>query len=305
MNNEVKDFKKRLSAQESDNQLYRGMGGGKSGEAWNIFSCDYSKPIYPSEFGSSTIYGSEDYSGRKTPEELMGVEKTLQFIIDYLLATKKDKPVIMFDYGGGVGVSWCRLALNYSREIRSGRLKMVVSNIERNYFPSYPVIAHFHESDLRAQAFNLAKKDNLVQWMVAEPIAADRGNLRSLRQFIFDGGLPLNGNVDLVFSRMSLIHSYVPDLHLHRLVELLDNHGIFIEASSFGQLPTLGDDENTKTSGDVTYEKKIIFAQSYKVVIPFYNLEKITKVESGPNQSKPILYTILRKISPSSPRIWA
>lgn len=305
MNKEIKDFKKRLSAQKSDNELYRGMGGAESGEAWNVFTGDYSKPIFPSEFGSSDVCGSEDYSGRQSPEELMGAEITLKAMIDHLLANKKDKPVICFDYGGGIGISWCRLALNYSKEIVTGKLKMVVSNIERNYVPSYPVVAHFHQADLRSQAFNLARKDNLIQWIVAEPLPSDQGNLHSLRHYVLKDNFPLIGNVDLVFSRMSFVHSHIPDLHLHRLIELLNNHGTFVEASSFGQLPALGDDENAKTSGGVTQEKKIIFAQSYKEVITFYNLEKVTKVESGPNRDKPILFTILRKKSPSPPPICA
>ena len=288
MTKEIKDFRQRIKKQKEDNQLYRSMGGDESGEVWNVFSGDYSKPIFPSEFGSPTICGSEDYSGRELPEELMGVEVTLKKIIDNLLLREKlGRPVIIFDYGGGVGISWCRLALNFQKEITSGRLVMIVSNIEVNYFPSYPVSAHFHELDLRSQAFNLAKKDNLVQWIVAEPLPSDNGNLKSLRHFNLKENLPLLGNTDLIFSRMSLIHSHIPDLHLHRLIELLSDKGIFIEASAH-------------------YEKqKEVFAQSYGEAIPFYNLQKVQKVEVGPNKDKPILHTILRKKSLTPPPIWA
>lgn len=288
-----------------DDVLYRSMGGVESGEAWNVFSGDYSKPIFPDEFGSQSICGSEDYSGRKRPEELRGVEVTLKKVIDSLLKDKKDKPTVVFDYGGGVGISWCRLALNYLREIETEKLIMVVSNIESFYDPKYAASAHFGPEDLRAKAFYQAQKLKLVRWIVAEPISADHKCISSLRQFILKEGLPLISNVDLLFSRMSLVHSHIPDLHVHRLIELLSDRGIFIEASSYRQLPTLGDDEKIETSGGTPQRIKEVFAQSYKEAISFYNLEKINKVESGPNKGKPILHTILRKESPISPPIWA
>lgn len=288
-----------------DDVLYRSMGRVESGEAWNVFSGDYSKPIFPDEFGSQSICGSEDYSGRKRPEELQGVEITLKKVIDSLLKYKKDKPAIVFDYGGGVGISWCRLALNYLREIETEKLIMVVSNIESFYDPRYAVSTHFRPNDLRSMAFYQAQEMNLVQWIVAEPASADYKCISSLRQFILKGDFPLNGNVDLLFSRMSLVHSHIPDLHVHRLVELLSDRGIFIEASSYRQLPTLGDDEKIETSGGTPQRIKEIFAKSYKESINFYHLEKINRVEDGPNKGKPILYTILRKKSTSSPSIWA
>src|SRR3989339_1439751 len=132
----VSNFKRRLESHKKESDTYRDIGGADSGTGWRYGTGDYSRPIMTDLLkirNINSLTGVNERGHRKSTEveALLGVESSISAMIDELLRETNKPPLIIMDYGGGIGLSWCRLANMYEKEVKRGDVLFVVTNIEK------------------------------------------------------------------------------------------------------------------------------------------------------------------------------
>ncbi|MCB9813233.1 MAG: hypothetical protein H6772_02385 [Pseudomonadales bacterium] len=307
MNQEFRNFHKRLKRQHLENKRYRSMGKEESGEAWSFAIGDYSKPVFSADFGTSTLMGVSEsiYRTEETKESLLGIEKSLEQMILQLLE-KKDGggPIVVLDFGGGLGLSFCRIARILENEINEGKVKLIISNIEQNFDIHLAAESRLANVGLDMSPIIYALENNLVEYVEAELTGNDTKDVKSFRQLKIkteSGVIPLIGNVNLIHSRMSLVHSNIPEFHVPRIFELLSQNGIFIDSSFSSREPSPIGNESSL----MNYETKPSFDIAYERALTDFHLNRILQVEIGPNKGKKLFSTILRKKDSDHPLVWA
>ena len=304
---DAREFHRRSEAQKIVNNSHRSNGREKTGEpgtAWMNFFGDY-RFVYHGERKSLLLTACGfDYT-KSVPEDtqnLLGLEETYEHIIKQLLDSKQKKPVIALDYGGGLGITWCRLALRFERQIRAGELLLVVTNMEEGFNH----LALIRNRGIADQALSSSDtttlehvlRKNLVQYYSAELIGQDKVNIKSLRQLKVHLGqneVPLIGNTSFIHSRLAVHHTLIPEFHFPRIIELLSTTGVFVESTPPGS-----------AVADGILRAKQETWQYILNPIHKFNVEQVASVEDGPLKSKMLEVFVLRKKNIlHEPHIWA
>ncbi|MEA2056862.1 MAG: hypothetical protein U9O78_04150 [Patescibacteria group bacterium] len=297
------NFKRRLATQKREDKEYRTFGEEKSGDAWKFASGDYSQGIFPQEFGTPHLTGLEKRTPRRLEqvENLIGIEQSLGKMMEQLINESEKRPLIFFDFGGGIGLSWCRLALQFQDSIKKGDVKFIVSNIEQGFSPVKAAELRLPESEQKIVA--QAVDAGLVTYIEAELLGNDTKEANSLRQYKLgpDSSTPLIANTDLIHARMSLIHTEIPEFHYLRLLELLSDCGIFIDSSLSKNSPAPPNPEN-KT---MQRHKNQLMAAAQQYVMENLDLTQVSAVEAGPRKDQKIAANVLKKNSTEAPDVWA
>ena len=162
--------------------------------------------------------------------------------VDRLLEGRPNgEPVVVLDFGGGLGMSWMRIASKpkYSTAIEEGQLVMVVSNLgsvpdKSPDSEGYSGIARNMNSTNkleRENRFRTSFSNEDLQWVQqnqnrVQYFDANALELADMSMHLPDGTqLPVIGNVDVIYERLALEHTHVPDLALASFSELLSNQG--------------------------------------------------------------------------------
>lgn len=302
---DANDFRRRRKRQRGEDQKFREIGGDDSGEGWRYGKGDYGVSYLDFEFGTAPLTGIDlEFRGSRG-EVLHGAETSIQKMIEELLLKSEKRPIIVFDFGGGLGLSWCRLARHFEREVLSGDVMFVVSNIERYYSVfgaacSENLRVTEPERRLVFDAYNR----KLVHYIEAELLGADRGKLRSLRQYKVNIGnkmVPLIGNIDIVHTRWSLVHSEIPEFHYPRLFELLSEQGIFVDTTFNSKIPAVRADRE-ETNWFLGDKAKYIF-EAYKYVMAEMGFELVAEADGGKEKGKKLWATVLRRKGLGWPRV--
>lgn len=179
-------------------------------------------------------------------DPLAGAEQAIDAQIDRLIALKRDKPVIMVDFGGSLGLSFIRIAAKRRSLVEDGRLVMVVTNLafapdfDLEDADGYKGIARLLKTHPQTNydwynhrssppyyspdelAF-INNNQSLVQY--------ERGDVRELGM----QGLQVNGrviswqsNIDLIHEQKVLIHTGLSDYVLPRLGSWLSDAGVLL-----------------------------------------------------------------------------
>lgn len=181
-------------------------------------------------------------------DPLAGVEQAIDAQIDRLLELKDERPSILVDFGGSMGVSFIRIAAKRRALIEEGRLAMFVTNLA--FAPDFNLedatgyrgIARLLNTDTRYDYYHhkvyppyysteeldfINRNQSLVCYV--------RGDVRELAM----QGMKVNGqvtswqnNVDLIHEQKVLIHSSISDYMLPRLGSWLSNTGVLLVGSN-------------------------------------------------------------------------
>ena len=182
-------------------------------------------------------------------DELGGDERILNVQVKELLAQKKrqgiDKPVVLVDFGGGLGLSMMRIAKENRSAIENGDLVVVVTNLA--YLPTeetdskgYSGIARFMEAsndpstydatDYTDEELEFAQNNQaLVTYLdtTASELATKTIMPKGKRQ------MPLAGAVDIIYESLSITHTHAPDVALAVFGNLLSEQGtLYLETNN-------------------------------------------------------------------------
>ncbi len=114
------NFQERLALQD---EFVTAALSNPGGERYNWTSGDY-RDI---EYATSAEPTSEP--GQMMSGEAVKHEELIKNLVDSSLVASSGEPVIVLDIGGGVGISWARLAQQYEDDITQGRVVFAVSNL--------------------------------------------------------------------------------------------------------------------------------------------------------------------------------
>lgn len=307
---EAGEFMTRFRAQNIEDKRAREYGKERSGDFWAVARGDYSRPLWINEFGTLRVTGIDQKTLRRgsESEEVLGVEKSLDHMVEELLAKSEKRPIVVMDFGGGIGLTWCRLAKKYEEAVKQGLLTFVVTNIESGYDLDAALntrVSSEHEGDV-VKLVRYAKNNNLVQYVEGELIGKDTKDIRSLRKLSLKVGgrlVPLYGNVDIIHTRMSLLHSKIPEIHYPRLFELMSENGMFLETSFYQDVfasPNASLDTRVYTNSNT---RQPVY-EAYQYVKDAFSMQPVEFVEDGPNKGKKVVSSILRKRRDGVPRVW-
>lgn len=170
-------------------------------------------------------------------------ERALTQDIDRLLLSRRisGEPVVALDFGGGLGLSWLRLAAQpkYRQAIKEGRLAMAVTNLgsipNESIHDDYSGIAgHMNAINKRECANDdpplylpedlewAQENQDYVHYLDANTL--DVG-LQAVQ--LPDGTeLSLMGNVGVIHEDQALMHAHTPDLAMANFRELLTKDGV-------------------------------------------------------------------------------
>jgi hypothetical protein len=157
--------------------------------------------------------------------KLKGREVFLADHLQTLLAQRGgDRPVVALDIGGGIGMSWLRLGGVFRGEIETGRLVLAVTNLDE--ISRYNILKnHADQAGLYDAEELFAKNGDLINYLTTT------FSLLHKQVVTTPGGssLPLKGNTSLVHEKRSLtLWTEVPEIHIHRVGQLLTDDGLFI-----------------------------------------------------------------------------
>lgn len=295
------DLTQRWKMQKQNDSRLRPIGGSDSGQAWSYGTGDYSLPTYAKQGdpGTANLFGiNQTMREIGDVESLRGVEWSIGKLVENMLSNCHKKPIVVFDYGGGVGLSWCRLAKRFEKEIVSGDLVLAVSNYEENYYVEVAIGAeNLNLSNNERDIITYAKKHRLVNYVRGELAGADSQKITSLRQLRINDRtrvVPLVGNVDIVHVRLSLSHSLVPEIHFPRLFELLSKDGVYIDSEFTSETPAYPADQPGLQWKNSKGGKHVVL-NPYTYVLNEMDMEVVPTIEEGENAGMKIWATILRK----------
>jgi hypothetical protein len=184
----------------------------ESGEVWTKAWGEYST-FYDDDRG-----WRETESKRSEVGELWGFEKVLLANINSKLKTAtQDHPVIVLDFGGMFGLSFMRVAKMLEVSVSEGKLRMLVTNLNK---PT---------ENLERVEFPRAIKEFIAQNKhLLEYISADAGELQKKKISSKTGReIPLKGNIDFIHESFALEHGMQNDVDLPVLGSMLNEGGIF------------------------------------------------------------------------------
>ncbi|GEM_PF-6507934 len=308
---ENKDFLERYREQLREEKCSRSFGEDDSGVYWQCPLGDYSKPIFFSDNGVPTLTGIDKIIRRENEhsQELIGVEKSIGHMVRELLQKSKKRPILVMDFGGGVGLSWSRLAVKFEEEVRANEVYFVVTNIEKNFLVGAAIENCYNKDSQKdgREVVKYAHEQGLVMHIEAELSGADKDDINSLRQYrveIDHKSVPFIGNVDIIHTRMSLVHSVIPEIHYPRLFELFSKNGVFLDTSFSAKTPAT---PSTSVDDGDLIDSKIKQAKynAYQYVIKNYDMQPVEFVESGEKAGEKMFATVLRKKGSDYPQIWA
>ncbi len=307
----VQSLIRRLKDQQREEVEFRAKGGEHSGSNWSYQSGDYSVPIFEMERAGSTmtLAGVESKFTREmnNAEQLCGVERSLAHMVAELLKNSKKRPIVVLDFGGGIGLSWCRLAKKFEQFVKAGEVVFCVSNMEQSFDPKLAAerrLDGYHQKNDRLLVTTVVDQ-GLVQYIEGELLGSDTKDAKSLRQTKISAGeatVSLLGSVDVLFARMSIIHTLIPEFHVPRVLELLSDQGIFIESSFSTDDPAVH--ESTKQAKLMDSTRVALMRDTYAYSMQEFDLERIPTVEIGSKAGEALWATVLRKKNTGSPRVW-
>ena len=295
---ETTQFMKDWKLQKKSDEKFRALGGEESGNGWSFISGDYSVPIFPTDFGTPAAYGFEHVRrAEETLFEPLGIEHTISTAIDALLESSQKRPLVILDFGGGLGTSWCRLASHFESQVKAGELIFIVTNMEKEFDPKTVIKNRVSEYDPNIQVLEHALSNNLVQYVEGELTGASTEDIKSLRQTTVTSqgsSIPTYANCDVIHTRMSLRHSKVPEIHYPRLMDLLSKQGIFID-STFSSKTRAIPAHTLATEDELSLSEKKRIAETYAYCQETFQLSPVTEVEVGAHKGKDLCITVLRK----------
>jgi len=156
--------------------------------------------------------------------------------LDRALKAKGDQPVVLLDFGGGMGFSAMRVASQpiYKKAIQDRRLVVAVSNL--GFMPQdepdadgYTKIARLMQADNQARRFTpqpyteqdlrfVQDNQNLVTFVDASVL--------ELYNDTSSAPVPLKNNIDILHESRALTHTQVPDIALATFAGLLSPGGV-------------------------------------------------------------------------------
>jgi len=159
------------------------------------------------------------------------------YVHDNLVYEPDVNPLILLDIGGGMGMTWTRMAYDYQNEVEQGLVAFVVSNLGRNPLE----IADARGFDLDEDHI-LTKGKPFVHHLIS-PFYNLKNQVITLPN---DRKIPLNGNTSLVHERLALTSwSRTADIDIVNVAELLTPKGIYVVPKANIEQP--GDDNDKKT----------------------------------------------------------
>jgi hypothetical protein len=188
---------------------------------------------------------STDNDGRLLPLSSQNLSKKEARIADSiaenLQAQTDGRPVVALDFGGGLGLSWMRIAAQpqYRDAIEKGKLIMAVTNLgstpdQTPDAEGYSGISRSMNTTTKlghatGQRATFTPGD--MQWSHENQgrlqyLDANALELPNMAVTLPDGTpVPLNGNVGVINEEFALRHTHVPDLALASFNKLLNTNG--------------------------------------------------------------------------------
>jgi len=215
---------------------------------------------------------------------LSAAEESYREILEQLInSSSSDRPVVALDIGGMAGITWCRLANHFRKEVEAGKVVFVVTNVESNFEDQFAKNVDrdtLHEGDL--ELFRKTKSEGLVKY-----ITADVMSLRKTTIEIQGKSIRLLGNVDLLNERTAVTaHSRIPEIHIPRMLETLSDKGIYVCWDNTISLQ-FGD--------DYAEDRNIAFFDAINYSMDYFKLERISEIEEGIQKGEEVKPIILRK----------
>lgn len=179
------------------------------------------------------------YSNSETAE-FSGIESKLSDLVGELLRrdleSSSSDPVVVLDFGGGLGFSFGRLAGRYKKEIKESRLVLVVTNLDADkdkIFGEFKKIKS-QNSTVRIPGDVYAKilEEHESNMHLLNFLEASAGELRRATISLPNGiKLALAGRVDVVHEKLALAHSLKPEIDVPLLGSMLSERGILFLGS--------------------------------------------------------------------------
>lgn len=193
----------------------------EEGRRWSVLSGEYS--------GISVVPGME------RDGDLEGIEVTLSIAIQQALQQPKDdrKPILAIDVGGGFGTTWIKLAKRFKPYVHSGKLAMVVTNLEGGFETlekfSLAKIETFPGGAIAERYFSLytnsldAYAKELVYFVQSDAYGLFTGGVNSKRGYV-----PFWNNASVVFESFSISHhTFTPEVDVPYIVGAINNKGMY------------------------------------------------------------------------------
>lgn len=231
-------------------------------------------------------------------KSLKGLEIYLRQMIKNLMTLKNNsEPVLILDVGGGVGLSWFRIAASFAKEVNEGKIAFIVSNfsfLPEQYLSRKGIVSIQEDKYLE-------KSRPLVHFLNGRFI-----DLHNQEIALPDGRiLKLAKNVDLVHERSSLTAwSKVPERDIVSVQSLLSPIGLYmvrrvdtleplapVEGANNEPLKeVLEDDEENIELEKQQRLQGIIVAHG---LLQKYGLKRIDRVEGGKLVGERLNYVVL------------
>ncbi len=204
---------RRQLAEERKNLIQR------EGEGYGFMMGEYRQPLYVDEPAQTN---------QQRVEKLYGVEEDLAHLLaqypGVLAEHNIDRPAILVDFGGMVGLSALRIAAQplIRQKIEQGKIAIVVTNLD------------FHLSDQSSPSVKellpfLGMEEQMFIEVFRRMVHYLKGDastiLRSSITLPDERTIQLKGNVDVVHERLALAHGFKNDLDIPRLGKLLSPVG--------------------------------------------------------------------------------
>jgi hypothetical protein len=209
--------------------------------------------------------------------------------LERALKKRPPEPVAALDSGGGIGLSWLRLARRFQQEVRDERLLLVVSSLHAN-----------PETFLDTAQYSL---DEMVGGVLPDPAEvheAKRLFEKYGERVLYTATHPAAKGVAmmsrLAISSMDIVHerrggvgwSRVPESHILRTASSVALNGIFmIHTTDIGQAHGLMHDDQER---DV--RRNGVVEAGRTLITPQYGLTMTNNVQTGKAVGRPLDYAV-------------
>lgn len=198
-----------------------------------------------------------------------------QFIEDLIETKPATEPIVVLDMGGGAGSTWRETAKCFEKEVLSGKVVFVLSNLA--WSPE-----RFISSDQNLPGSGLvANVSAAFRKLCSQSITLPSGQNLSLRR-----------NVDLVHESQSLTRwSQVPELDMLSICGLLSPYGLYFVAHP-GVPCKYNLVEDPKEN--LIYRQAAV-NQTQSLLQSRYGMKRVLEVESGEYAGATLLYSVFKK----------
>ncbi|CAN5279569.1 hypothetical protein BH10PAT1_BH10PAT1_2380 [soil metagenome] len=217
---------------------------------WGLSAGDYMLPFTNKQ---------EPYFKTETPEQLVGTEVVLDAIVKQLFSNwqEGDEPLNFVDFGGQVGLTWCKLAFKYKDKVFEGKAEFIVTNLNMSKASLYGEVQRegderYSENDIKA--FEMGS--DYVDYINADA--------RELWE-------KYKGKVYLIHENHTLMHSAQPDSDILLLAETLNEKGVML-VNSRSYHPLIAEKDIFTTDINIGFEHG------------FYNARKTLTEVDGANR---------------------